>query len=1144
MYKPDNRITSSELSRLRYPRLLLAGVLVISWLGFTEEALKAASVQETSLAESGVVKVWEEQLTLPTYRVDPPDTNPMFFRNEVYQGAKKKIYPYPFQDKVTRIREDKTYRALHLENDYLSLVVLPELGGRLFTATDKTNGYDFFYRQNVIKPALIGMLGAWISGGIEWCVFHHHRNTTFMPVDYALQDNADGSKTVWIGETERRHRMRWIIGLTLYPDRSYIETTVKFFNRTSQAHSILYWANVAVHADDDYEVLFPPSVQMATYHSKNDFIHWPIGLSAYQGIDYEGVDLSRWPNHPEPISFFAWNLAEDFSGGYDHGENAGVVHVGDHHVMAGTKLWEWGPGDRGSLWDRILTDEDGPYAELMVGGFSDNQPDYSWIKSREVKSVTHYWYPVRGIEGFTQANLQAAVNLKVTDDVAWFGFNSTTYHNEARAVLVSGDKVLLDQELSIGPGDPFTASIELPADTTVTDVAVTLFDAAGLVLISDSPRDPVSTPELPEPVEPPRSPEQIVTVDELYLTGLRLQQMHSPLVPPEPYYEEALRRDSGDVRVNTIVGANLNKRGLFKDAERHLRTALERLTAGYVRAGDTEAEYQLGLALRGQRRFNEAYEQFYRASWDAAFHSAAFYQLAELSMRDGAWKRALNEINQSLSTNSHDTKSLGLKTAILRKLNRLDEATATALRTLAVDPMDVLALNEHFLILQAVGVDVTALDARLSSTLRDDAETYLELASDYGNTALWEEGITVLERLVAAEVPFASTYPLVHYYLGYFYEQSGDGEKARIAYTRAATMPTDYGFPFRLESIDVLEQALLFQNDDDRAHYYLGNLLYEIQPDRAIIHWEQSRSLVKDFSTVHRNLGWAYYQMRGDVDAAIESYEQAIALDGDDDTRLYVELDELYEVANTPIIKRLDMVSENLEILKQRSDSLLRALIVQVLAGEYGMAIEVLETNQFFVAEGGGRVHGVFVDAHLLRGLVRLTNSQFKEALEDFNRASEYPENLSVARPSNDRRAPQVAYFTGLAHQALGANDEAAKYFRRAADQSGTSRWLDTQIYQSLALKQLGEVDQARQALEAITAIIEVRLARTEEDLDFFAKFGTRLSESALRARDLSVLGFAQSALGLSEAAAVSLGSAVDLDTSQLWARHYLGTLP
>ena len=216
MYKPDNRITSSELSRLRYPRLLLAGVLVMSWLGFTEEALKAASVQETSLAESGVVKVWEEQLTLPTYRVDPPDTNPMFFRNEVYQGAKKKIYPYPFQDKVTRIREDKTYRALHLENDYLSLVVLPELGGRLFTATDKTNGYDFFYRQNVIKPALIGMLGAWISGGIEWCVFHHHRNTTFMPVDYALQDNADGSKTVWIGETERRHRMRWIIGLTLY----------------------------------------------------------------------------------------------------------------------------------------------------------------------------------------------------------------------------------------------------------------------------------------------------------------------------------------------------------------------------------------------------------------------------------------------------------------------------------------------------------------------------------------------------------------------------------------------------------------------------------------------------------------------------------------------------------------------------------------------------------------------------------------------------------------------------------------------------------------------------------------------------------------------------------------------------------------
>ena len=183
------------------------------------------------------VKVWEEPLTLPTYRLNLPDPNPRFYTNESYQGAQKRIYPYPMLDGVTDIREEKTYKALYLENEYIKLCVLPEIGGRLFYATDKTNGYEIFYRQSVIKPALIGMLGAWISGGIEWCVFHHHRNTTQMPVDYILAENDDGSKTIWFGETERRPRMKWLIGITLYPGKSYIEVTVKLFNRTAQPHS-------------------------------------------------------------------------------------------------------------------------------------------------------------------------------------------------------------------------------------------------------------------------------------------------------------------------------------------------------------------------------------------------------------------------------------------------------------------------------------------------------------------------------------------------------------------------------------------------------------------------------------------------------------------------------------------------------------------------------------------------------------------------------------------------------------------------------------------------------------------------------------------------------------------------------------------
>ena len=246
----------------------------------------------------------------------------------------------------------------------------------------------------MIKPALIGMLGAWISGGVEWNVPHHHRASSFMPVDWTTEERADGSKTVWVGEIERRHGLKWRVGMTLHPDRSYLELTVHLVNRSPVAHSFLFWINPAVHANAQYQVIFPPSTEWTVQHGKPEFASWPIARQIYGGVDYtRGVDISWWKNHPSPVSFFAWDSRADFFGGYDHGRQAGVVHVADHHVVPGKKFFEWGNGPTGEMWDTILTDEDGPYLELMAGAFSDNQPDYSWIQPGEVKTWKHYWYP-------------------------------------------------------------------------------------------------------------------------------------------------------------------------------------------------------------------------------------------------------------------------------------------------------------------------------------------------------------------------------------------------------------------------------------------------------------------------------------------------------------------------------------------------------------------------------------------------------------------------------------------------------------------------------------------------------------------------------------------------------------------------------
>jgi tetratricopeptide (TPR) repeat protein len=1065
----------------------------------------------------------------------------MFYDGQAYQGAKKKIYPYPFQDKLTDIREDKTYNAVYLENRYLEISFLPELGGRLFSALDKTNNYDFFYRQHVIKPALIGMLGAWISGGIEWCVLHHHRATTFMPVDYTLVENPNGSKTLWFGEIERRHRMKWIIGATLYPDKSYLEVTVKIFNRTPFPNSFLYWANVAVHANDDYQVIFPPSTEFATYHAKNDFTHWPISNETYHRVDYSGVDLSWWKNHLNPISFFAWDLKEDFSGGYDHGKKAGVIHIGNHHIVTGSKLWEWSPGPGGQMWDRILTETDGPYAELMVGAYSDNQPDYSWIKPYEVKTFTQYWYPIREIGSVKKANLNAALNLEITpQNLAKIRFNTTSEYSNAKVLLTACDKVILEKKINIGPDKPFLKEIELPSSIRETDLQLSLFSSTNGKLISYRPAEKEYDPNLPEVVKEPPAPKDIGTVEQLYLTGLRLQQIHNPTLDPLPYYQEALALDPNNSQVNTILGIHYNKQAMFKEAEEKLRTAIERISGNYTRPRDNEAYYQLGLVLRAQKKYDEAYDAFYRATWDYTFHSPAYYQLAEISCLKGNYNQALEQIDRCLSTNTLNTKVLNAKAVILRKLEKSEEAKKTVSKVLDIDPLDFWAMNELYLLESAAGSKNNAVEilSDFETKIRSEVQSYLELAVDYVNLGCWPEAADVLLRAVAADKKSLSTYPLVYYYLGYLYQKQGDPLNASKYYVLAAKMPPGYCFPFRAESIDILNSAIQHNPSDARAYYYFGNLLYDIQPENAVKAWEKSKEIDGSFATVHRNLGWAYQRTENNK-KAIASYEKAIACDSKD-PRLYAELDVLYEAAGTSPQTRLALLQKNHETVIQRDDSFLREIMLLVQVEQYDKAVEFLKNRHFHSSEGSDEVHDVYFDTCLLRGIKKSQNKNYRQALEDFIAAGQYPENLEVGRPKNDPGAPQVNYFIATAYQALGNTEKAQEFYLEAARQESDRP--QTRYYQALAFAQLGKKEKAEQIFD--------RLITTGSDMltedtsgDFFAKFGGRQTKNVRLANAHYIIALGHLGKNQKQKAKDNFTRAVELNVNHIWANFELSRL-
>jgi tetratricopeptide (TPR) repeat protein len=1014
------------------------------------------------------VRIWEEPLVIPTYLVETPDPNPIFYFGRAYQGARGPVYPYPFLDRLTDRKVDKSYRAVCLENEYLKICVLPELGGRIFSAVDKTNGYEFVYHQHVIKPALIGMLGAWISGGVEWNIPHHHRATTFMEVDSLLERGPDGSATVWIGEIELRDRMKWIVGLTLRPGRSSLEVTTKVLNRTALAHSMLAFANVAVHANPEYQVIFPPDVELATFHSKNQFSRWPWSTEFFNGQDYsKGVDVSWWKSHAYPTSFFAWEAKGDFLAGYDHGKEAGIVFVGDHNFVPGKKLWTWGTGSDGRLWEKILTDADGPYAELMVGAYSDNQPDYSWISPYEVRAVTQQWYPVRGIGGIKAANEEAAIDLSVLDGgKARLGLYTTTERPAIRAVLRAGSRTLFEDAGPASPRGPFVRTVPLPAGTREEDLSIVFLTPDGKEIISYRPPKR-ATPPLPPPYAPPAPPKDIPTIEGLYLAGLRIEQFCSAAFEPEPYYEEALRRDPGDYRANTALGLLLIKRARYAEAENHLRRAVERAEGNDTRPKDGEALYYLGVALRAQGKNEDAGDAFNRAAWTQAWRSAAFTQLAELAASDGQPGKALSYAVESLKTNALNGQILGLRASLLRRLGRGEEARSALGEMRPIDPMDLRAAFESTLLATSGGLneDVGRLQAEMRGLLRDSPANLLELAADYARGGLWDDAVSALKVFTGEKKKGAGDFPLLHYFQAYARDKAGDGQGASSDLRSAAALPPDFGFPFQSEFVDILGWAMAANPKDARAPYYLGNFLFDRQPEEAMRLWSVSAGLEPRFATALRNLGIGAWRIRKDFPDAQTWLEKAVAADPSD-PRLFLELDQVSELNRVPAERRLALLEKNHAVVTLRDDALGREIQLLVLLGRHERAIELLKSHHFRVWEGGGNIHGAFAQAYLMRGREAMEAHRFGEALEAFKTAMTYPLNLEAAEPRGGPGSAKVFYHIGTAQEALGDRKTSEEAFHKAISfRSGRS---EDDYYRGLALAKIGRADEAGAIFEGL----------------------------------------------------------------------------
>jgi tetratricopeptide (TPR) repeat protein len=1131
----------------------------------------------------GPVSAWEETVVMPTYVPPPPDPNPMYLERRVNQGTSGRVYPIPLTDRLSNEKEERPYQALFLENDYLKLMILPQIGGRIHVGLDKTNGYNFFYRQHVVKPALIGLFGSWISGGVEFNWPQHHRPSTFMPVDYWIEEENDGSRTAWLSEHEPMDRMKGMIGICLHPDKGYVEFKVQLYNRTPFPQTFLWWVNAAVHVHPGYQVVFPPDVTGVTDHSKRAMEHFPIARGSYYGVDYsDGVDISWYKHIPVPSSYFALGSSYDFFGGYDHTHDAGVIHVANHHISPGKKMFTWGTAEFGQAWERNLTDADGPYIELMAGVYTDNQPDFSWLQPYEVKTFRQYWYPVQRIGPARNANRRAAVSLEQGTDSVRVGVYATEVLPAAMVTLTAGEQTLLEAEVDLGPGQPFVGRVALPEGAVETDLVLRLRDSAGREVIRYAPQ-PVPDEPLPEPAAPPAPPAEIESLEGLYLAGVHLEQYRHPTIDPEPFWEEALRRDPDDARCNNALGLVHLRRGSIAPAEAHFRRAIATLTQRNPNPRDGEPYYNLGLALKYAGRLDEAYDALYKAIWSYAWQAAGYYALAEIDGQRGDFERALEHLDHSLRTNTMNAKARDLKAAVLRRLGRYDEARSLLDETIALDPLDFWARSERLLLcwaereaaaagrgpdelanmLAGHGAFVRRLGLHeaetwalhtqedleeLADLMREDegdlqVQTYLDVAFDYADAGLWAEASELLGRLEDARGEEEPAHAMLLYTLGFFACQQGLEGEGQAYYERAAEQPTGYVFPARLQELEILRHVLSVRPKDGKAHYYLGNLLYDKRHyDEAMAHWEAACRLLPGFSIPWRNLGVAYYNVCRDPKAARAHYLKAFEVNPHD-ARLLSELDQLLRRLGDPPDERLARLEAHLDLIEQRDDLVVARAALYTQLGQPERALAIIMARRFHPWEGGeGGVLQQYVAAHVALGKQALAEGCAAEALAHFEAARSYPENLGEGRhplaPETD-----LLYYVGLAREALGDAEGAQAAFEQAA---GPQRWLsEMTCYQALAMRKLGQKDAARERLEALLdhATQELEGARragfatSVPSLVFFE------SEEDLRRRQIRYtyqIGLARSGLGQAAEARAAFEEVLALDPFHAGAREGL----
>jgi tetratricopeptide (TPR) repeat protein len=965
---------SAKEDAMRYPALLVLCLIALA----------------PAVSHAARATVQEIDLEIPTYQLGPADKNPPLWD--------LKVYPYPRLTDITRQQASKTYRAVVLENDYIQVIVLPELGGRIYAALDKTNGdHDFIYRNHVIKPGLVALRGAWISGGIEWNFpTLGHTVHTVSPVPFKVIEGKDGSVSCVVGTTEWARRMRWTVFTTVYPDRSCFRNRVFLQNPTFTHNNAYFWANAAVHCWPETRVTFPPA-EYTFAGMRRSPRSWPM---------FEGQDMSWYKNTPYPFDYFCGSPG-DYQGAYHVERDCGTVHCASRHDALGKKFWTWGTARSGMMWEDLLTDRDGQYIEIQSGRLP-TQGDTWTFEPHMSESWEEYWYPVKKMGGFVKANPDAAVNFEPKGGKLLVAVNVTRQIREATVEVLIAGQPALREAVALDPAGAWRK--EIAASGPAERMQLFVRDRAGREIIRYQPG---KTKAPPPELEPEFPASEAASAEELYLKGRSALKHWNP-GQAESLFAAALQKDPGFSPALRELAVLRYKDGRYREALELAQKALSRNeddeSARYYRA---LAKIKLGLNERTE-------EDLDLLSRRAAYRHVAPYLLASLAAGEKNDLRAEELLRSVVRQNPADLKARTMLAAVMRHLQKAEEADRLIDGVLAEDPLNPLARIERALL--------GGQDRQVS--LPDDPQDYLEAACDYLEMNRSEDALAALELCRAQ--PGVAKHPLVCFYLGHLADRLGKPEAAKQFYAEGCRLPLDYVFPFRAEDEAVLNDGLRLLGDSWQLHYYLGTLLAaKNRWQEGLKHLSAASSRSPGCAVLYGSLGAIYSEELHDRANAQAAYEKALACDPNDSDD-YLALDRLYAESGSQdkregLFQRASAkVKADFRVQLQRAEFL-------VGMGKFDDALHLLKKYTFHPWEGWNGGRAVYLRALHGRADRAIQEGQYDRAVEDLKQAMEYPENLGTGKPARPNDGCEF-YKLGLCYQGLGKKELARECFAKAVD--------------------------------------------------------------------------------------------------------------